>query len=72
MDAFHADEIATTSTTVRVSWEKGDFRSMRRDGTYYLWIDEAKMRGNPEFLDVWEIDSAGARLSHRRRYQQWG
>jgi hypothetical protein len=71
MRVFRAYEIATTSTTVRSSWEKAGFGFVKRDGTYYLWVDEGKIRRCPEFCEVWQIDYPEARLSQRRRQQNW-
>jgi hypothetical protein len=69
---FRAYEIATTSTTVRSSWEKAGFGSVRRDGTDYLWVDEGRIRASPEFVKVWQVDYPEKRLSQRRRQQKWG
>jgi hypothetical protein len=60
------------SSTVRASWEKADLVFTRRSGTYYLWVDQAKIRRIPEFSEVWEIDYPEARLAPCRRQQRWG
>jgi hypothetical protein len=72
MRVFPASEQATTSMTIRASWEKAGFRFRLAPGTYYLWIDEAKIRGTPEFSEVWAIDYPETALSARRRQQKWG
>jgi hypothetical protein len=64
--AFRADEIATTSTTVRRSWEKAGFGSVRRDVVCYLWVDEGRTRASPESVEVWQVDYPDERLSQRR------
>jgi hypothetical protein len=69
---FRAYEQVTTSTTVRASWQKAGFGFVRRDGTYYLWVDEAKIRGSPEFSEIWNIDYPEEALPMRRRQQKWG
>jgi hypothetical protein len=63
MRDFLTYEIVTTSNTVRGSWEKADFGLVKRDDTYYLWINEGKIWTNPEFVEMWQIDYPDARLS---------
>jgi hypothetical protein len=41
---FRAYEKVTTSTRVRMSWDRTGFDFERRDGTTYLAINEAKIR----------------------------
>jgi hypothetical protein len=72
MRVFRAYEQATTSSTVRGSWEKACFVFTQRSGTYYLWVDEAKIRKISEFSEVWEIDYREGRLSAVRRRQRRG
>jgi hypothetical protein len=67
MGIFRVHEIATTSSTVRGSWEKASFGFVKKDGTYYLWANEGKIRTNPEFVETWQIDYPETRLSQRRR-----
>jgi hypothetical protein len=50
---FLAYEIATTSTTIRGSWERVGFWFIKRNDTYYLWVNEDKIRGSREFQEVW-------------------
>jgi hypothetical protein len=73
MRVFRAYEQATTSTTVRGSWQKADFGFLMRSGTQYLWVDEAKIRGPPDFLELWAMDypEESLSLSARRRQQKW-
>jgi hypothetical protein len=49
MRIFHAYELATPSLTVRRSWEKTDFGFEQRDGTWYLSVNETKIRTSLEF-----------------------
>jgi hypothetical protein len=72
MRIFRAYETATTSTTIRSSWEGADFGFHRRDAALYLWINEQTIRDADEFAEVWRIDYSEADLSPRRRQQQWG
>jgi hypothetical protein len=43
-----------------------------RNGTQLLWVDEAEIRGSPDFLELWAIDYPEESLSARRRQQKWG
>jgi hypothetical protein len=70
MPIFRAYEIATTSTTIRSSWERAGFGFHQRDGALYLWVNEQKIRDADEFAEVWRIDYPEADLSPRRRQQQ--
>jgi hypothetical protein len=65
--AFRSYEIATTSTTVRSSWEKAGFRSVGCDGVYYLWIDEGRIRASLGDVEAWQVDYPEERLSQRTR-----
>jgi hypothetical protein len=69
---FRAYEMATTSLTVRSSWEKAGFGFERRDGTTYLFVHEGRIRQSPEFAEVWGINYPEEALSQRRRQQPWG
>jgi hypothetical protein len=72
MRVFRAYEMATTSTTIRSSWERAGFGFQKRDGTLYLYVHEQRIRNGDEFAEVWRIDHDEANLSARRRQQQWG
>jgi hypothetical protein len=69
---FRAYELATTSLTIRSSWEKAGFGFHKRDGTWYLYVNEGKIRASPEFAEVWALDFPEESLSLRRRRQTWG
>jgi hypothetical protein len=69
---FFAYEIATTSLTVRSSWEKAGFGCVRCDGIYSFWADARRIRASPESVEVWQVDYPEERLSQRRRQQKWG
>jgi hypothetical protein len=56
---FRAYERATTSTSVRMSWDRTGFDFERRDDTTYLAINEAKMRQSPGFREIWDFDILG-------------
>jgi hypothetical protein len=43
-----------------------------KSGTQYLWVDEAKIRGSLDFLELWAIDDPEESLSARRGQQKWG
>jgi hypothetical protein len=72
MHLFRAYEQATTSTTVRISWQKAGFGFVIRSGSQYLWVEEAKIRGSPDVLELWAIDYSKEYLSARRRQQKCG
>jgi hypothetical protein len=42
---FRAYEEVTTSMMIRASWEKAGFSYHQRDGTFYLAVDEGRIRG---------------------------
>lgn len=69
---FKAYELATTSTTIRASFQHTGFDYVQRDGVWYLTVDEQRLRAYPEFHEVWEIDYPEESLSQRRRAQVWG
>jgi hypothetical protein len=56
MRVFRTDEIATTSTTIRSSWEKTGFEFHQRDRALYLSVNEQKIRNSDECVEVWRID----------------
>jgi hypothetical protein len=70
MPVFLVSGQATTRTTVRGSWEKAGFGFEERDGTYYLWVDEAKIRRIREFSEVLNINHPETAISPRRRQQK--
>jgi hypothetical protein len=72
MRVFRADEQAITSISVRGSWQKARFGFAMMNGTQYLWVDEAKIHGSPDFLELWAIDYPEESLSAPRRQQKWG
>jgi hypothetical protein len=72
MRAFRAYELATTSLAVRISWEKTGFGFEQRDGTWYLYTNETKIRTSPEFAEVWALNNPEESLSVRKRQQVWG
>jgi hypothetical protein len=69
---FRAYEKATTSTTMRMSWDRAGFDFERRDGTTYLAINEARIRESLGFREIWELDAHPGRLTERRLSQNWG
>jgi hypothetical protein len=69
---FRGYESSTTSLTVGGSWEKTGFEFERRDGTWYLVVNEGKIRASPEFAEVWGVNHPEEQLSARRRQQPWG
>jgi hypothetical protein len=72
MRIFRAYELATTSLTVRSSWEKTGFGFEQRDGTWYLYVNETKVRSFPKFAEVWALNNPEESLSVRKRQQVWG
>jgi hypothetical protein len=46
---FRACEEVTTSMMVGSSWEKASFSYHQRDGTFYLAVDEGRIRGRRTF-----------------------
>jgi hypothetical protein len=36
--------------------EKTGFGFVRRNDTYYVWINENTIRKSPEFQEVWQLD----------------
>jgi hypothetical protein len=71
MRIFRAYELATTSLTVRSSWEKTGFGFEQRDGAWYLYVNETKTRTSPEFAEVWALNNPEESLSVRKRQQVW-
>ena len=63
MRIFRTYEIATTSTTIRSSWEKTGFEFHQRDRALYLWVNEQKIRNSDECVEVWRIDYPEANRS---------
>jgi hypothetical protein len=63
---FRASDIATTSMTIRGSWEKPGFGFIRRNDTCCRWVNENKIRRNPEFQEVSQLDWA-VRLQEIRK-----
>jgi hypothetical protein len=68
---FRACEIAATYMTIKVSWEKAGFVFVRRNDTYYLWVNEDKIRRSSEFQEVWQRLSRGAVVS-TKTIEKWG
>lgn len=69
---LRAYEGVTTSMTIRGSWEKAGFIYQKRDQTFYLVIDEGRIRTAPDFQEIWNRDYPIGSLSARRRNQKWG
>lgn len=69
---LRAYEIATTSFTIRGSWEKTGFGYVKRDQTFYLYVNEQKIRSSPDFAELWQLDYPELQLTERRRQQKWG
>jgi hypothetical protein len=46
---FRAYEGVTTSMMIQGSWEKAGFSYHQRDGTFYLAVDEGRIRGRQTF-----------------------
>jgi hypothetical protein len=69
---FKAYELATTSTTIRASFRQTGFDYEQRDGVWYLIVNDQRLRGYPEFREVWEVDYPEESLSQRRTQQRWG
>jgi hypothetical protein len=72
MRIFRAYELATPSLTLRSSWEKTCFGFEQRDGTWYIYVNETKIRTSPEFAEVWALNNPEESLSVRKRPQVWG
>jgi hypothetical protein len=62
-----AYKLVTTGTTGRASWAKAGFEYCKRDDTYYLLVNDGKIRGMPEFFEVWRINFPIESLSARAR-----
>jgi hypothetical protein len=60
---FHADEIATASTTIRSSWQKGCFGSLKEIAPMIYESNKKKSGEICNFLDVWQVNSRETRLS---------
>jgi hypothetical protein len=69
---FKAYEMVTTSSTIRASWVKAGFEYCKRDGAFYLLVNDGKIRDSPEFSEIWRINFPLEALSSRRRSQEWG
>jgi hypothetical protein len=52
--------------------EKTGFEFKHRDGTWYLYVDETKIRTSPEFAEVWALNNPEESRSIRKRQQVWG
>jgi hypothetical protein len=66
------EEATATSMTIRGSWEKAGFIYQRRDETFYLAVNEGRIRTAPDFREIWERDYPIGSLSARRRSHKWG
>jgi hypothetical protein len=62
----------TTNMMIRASWEKASFSYHQRDGTFYLAVDKGRIRGAPDFCEIWERNYPIESLSAKRRNQKWG
>jgi hypothetical protein len=69
---FHAYEGVTTSMMIRASWEKPGLSYHQRDGTFYLAVDEGRIREAQDFCEIWESNYPIESLSAQRRNQKWG
>jgi hypothetical protein len=69
---FLAYERATVSETVRSAWVYSGFDCVKREGMWYLTVNEERIRESPEFKEVRDIDFPEQRLSQKRRSQKWG
>jgi hypothetical protein len=69
---FRAYEGATTSMMIRASWEKAGFSYHQRDGTFYLAVDEGRIRGELDFCEIWQRNYPIESLSAQRRNQKRG
>jgi hypothetical protein len=72
MRIFRAYELATTSLAVRSSWEKTGFGFEQRDGTWYIYVNETKIRTSPEFAEVCALNNPEESLSVRKCQHAWG
>jgi hypothetical protein len=68
---FKADELVTTRTTNRASFQQTRFDYERPDGTWHQIVNDQRLRRCREFQEVWEIDYPEESLSQRRRGQVW-
>jgi hypothetical protein len=69
---FPAYEGVTTSMMIRASWKKAGFSYHRREGIFYITLDERKIRGAPDFGEIWERNYPIESLSAQTRNQKWG
>jgi hypothetical protein len=69
---FRAYKAVTTSMMIRASWEKAGFSYHQRDGTFDLAVDEGRIRGAPNFCEIWERSYPTKSLSAQKRSQKWG
>jgi hypothetical protein len=60
------------STRIRGFGEKAGFIYQKRDQTFYLVIDEGRIRTAPDFQEIWNRDYPIGSLSAKRRNQKWG
>jgi hypothetical protein len=67
---FRAYKRVTTSMTIRAFWKKAGFRYHQRDGTFYLAVDEGKIRAALDFCEIWERNHLIKSLSAQRRNQK--
>jgi hypothetical protein len=68
---FRPYEGATTSMMIRASWEKAGFSYHQRDGTAYLVVDKGRIRGAPDFCEIWERNYPIESRLAQRRNQKW-
>jgi hypothetical protein len=69
---FRAYEEVATSMIIRASWEKASFSCHQRDGTFDLAVDEGRIRGTPDFREIWERNYPIESLPAQRSGQKWG
>jgi hypothetical protein len=48
--------VVTTSTTVTASWVKAGFEYCKRDGLFYLVVNDGKMRDSPDFSEILPVN----------------
>jgi hypothetical protein len=61
-----AYETVTTSTIVRSCWEKAGFEYAKMGKAFHLLVNDGKIRGSTDFLEVWRINYPLEDLSSRR------
>jgi hypothetical protein len=70
--SFKALELATCSTTIRSAFQRAGFEYLTANGRSLLHYEEAKVRIDPAFDEIWQRNFPEADLSPRQRSSRLG